>query len=97
MAFFDNTEDADLNNDYPSTKVANDPARQADATRLEKEIDILREQINQEGLAVAKTITDYQVWKSTAAKASAATEASCNSPTACSFPPAPIPPIRPTL
>lgn len=73
MAFFDNTEDADLNNDYPSTKVANDPARQADVTRLEKETDILRDQINQEGLAVAKTITDYQVWKSTAAKASAAT------------------------
>lgn len=73
MAFFDNTEDADTNDDFPNTKVANDPARQAELTRLEKERDTLRKEINEEALTVARGINDYQTWKSVAAKASAAT------------------------
>ena len=73
MAFFDNTEDGDTNDDFPNTKVANDPARQADVIRLEKERDALRREINEDALAVAVAINDYQTWTSTSAKASAAT------------------------
>ncbi len=72
MAFFDNSEDADLNNDFPSTKVANDITRQADVVRMEKELRTLRESINNEALRVADKVTDYEVWKSISAKASAA-------------------------
>ncbi len=73
MAFFDNTEDGDTNDDFPNTKVANDPARQSDLTRLEKERDAMRKEINDEALAVARGINDYQTWKSVATKASATT------------------------
>lgn len=73
MAFFDNSEDGDTNDDFPNTKVANDLTRQADATRLEREIDVMRKQINQEALVVAEQLTDFQTWKATSLKASAAT------------------------
>ncbi len=73
MAFFDNTEDGDTNDDFPSTKVANDPALQSDVTRLEKERDAMRQLINEEALAVARGIKDYQIGKASSAKASAAT------------------------
>lgn len=72
MAFFDNTEDADLNNDFPSSKVASDPNRQADVLLLEKQLRQVREKINDEALTIAKQITDYSQWKATSAKSSAA-------------------------
>jgi hypothetical protein len=72
MAFFDNTEDADLNNDFPSTKAANDVTRQAEVLRLEKEMRSLRERINDEALEIAKQINDYQMPKAISTKASAA-------------------------
>ena len=73
MAFFDNTEDIDINNDFPLTKVANDPAQQAQASKLEKEQRALRYKINEEALVPAKQIQDFHFLKATALKASAAT------------------------
>lgn len=72
MAFYDNTEDCDLNNDFPLTKVANDPARQEECVQSEKEIRRLRETLNDEALALAKKINDYAVPKATSSKASSA-------------------------
>lgn len=73
MAFFDNTEDADLNDDFPSTKAANNPDQQAEVTAAEKQLRKLREALNDDGLAVAAQINDFKVLKATSAKASAAT------------------------
>ena len=73
MAFFDNTEDADLNDDFPSTRTANDPAQQAQATKLEKDIRAVREAINDQALAVTAQINDFKMLKAAATKASAAT------------------------
>lgn len=46
QAFFNNTEDVDINSDFPRTKVANDPAQQAEAVRLEKAVDRARRELN---------------------------------------------------
>ncbi|OYV05676.1 MAG: hypothetical protein CFE26_10350, partial [Verrucomicrobiales bacterium VVV1] len=46
MAFFDNSEDTDLNNEFPKTKVASDPAKQGEAVRLEKAVRETRRAIN---------------------------------------------------
>lgn len=59
MAFFDNTEDADLSSDFPKTKAAKDPAKQAEAVSLEKEIRADREAINAEALSIAKQINGW--------------------------------------
>jgi hypothetical protein len=70
LAFFNNTEDVDLDDDFPRTKVADDPAAQADAVRLEKAIHRLRETINEEGKAVATGIAHWQTFTATSAKSS---------------------------
>ncbi len=70
MAFFNNTEDVDIDSDFPRTKVANDPAAQGDAVRLEKEIRRLRDAINGEGKTLAAGIADWQTFHATAAKSS---------------------------
>jgi len=70
MAFFNNTEDVDLNNEYPGTKVANDPAVQADAVRLEKQVRTLREAINSEGLAIAGSLANWQAFTISSANSS---------------------------
>jgi hypothetical protein len=73
MAFFDNSEDSDLNNEFPKTKVANDAAKQAEAQRLEKEIQRDRDALNQAVLALAKESSGWQTVKADSAAASAAT------------------------
>ncbi|MGC4015504.1 MAG: PSD1 and planctomycete cytochrome C domain-containing protein [Luteolibacter sp.] len=70
MAFFDNTEDADLNNEFPKTKAANDPTKQADAVRLEKEIRLDREALNDVALSVAKQAGGWTPVKADEMKAS---------------------------
>ncbi|WP_367870380.1 PSD1 and planctomycete cytochrome C domain-containing protein [Luteolibacter sp. Populi] len=70
MAFFNNTEDVDLNNEFPRTKVANDAASQADTVRLEKEIHRMRDAVNSEGLAVAGSLGGWQVFTTTTAVSS---------------------------
>ena len=73
MAFFDNSEDSDLSNEFPKTKVANDAAQQAESQRLEKEIQRNREALNQEVLALAKESSGWKAVKADTAVASAAT------------------------
>jgi len=73
MAFLDNSEDCDLNDDFPLTKAASDHARQADAVRLEKAIRETRQSINDEARAVADSLGGWTQAKAISAKSSAAT------------------------
>lgn len=73
MAFFDNSEDADLNDEFPITKATADPARQAEAQRLEKEIRRHRTALNDAALAVAGETSGWEVVKAESAAASADT------------------------
>jgi len=73
MAFFDNTEDVDLNSEFPKTKAAKDPAKQGEAVRLEKEIHKDREAINDVALSLAKQAGGWTPVKAEEVKASAAT------------------------
>jgi len=75
MAFFNNTEDSDLNTDFPKTKISSDPARQAEAQKLEYEIRANRAKINEAALAIANKISGWTPAKATATSASAATGA----------------------
>jgi hypothetical protein len=70
MAFFNNSEDVDLDSDFPRTKVANDPAVQAESVRLEKEIRRLRDAINEEGKALAGVTGNWKTFTATTAKSS---------------------------
>ena len=60
MAFFNNSEDADLNSDFPHAKAARDPAHQAAADQLARQSRELRATINREGRAVAESIASWQ-------------------------------------
>jgi hypothetical protein len=71
MAFFNNSEDVDLNSDFPRTKVANDPARQAEAVRLEQEIRLHRNEVNEAGRKLATGIANWETFTATAAKTNA--------------------------
>jgi hypothetical protein len=48
-AFFNNTEDADLPNEFPKFLIANDPTERDLATSTQLEIDSLKQQVNQFG------------------------------------------------
>ncbi len=61
FAFFNGTEDCDQDNDFPRMKVAENPAATDEASRLELQMRIIREQLNQPGHALATTTAD---WKS---------------------------------
>ncbi|MES2658837.1 MAG: PSD1 and planctomycete cytochrome C domain-containing protein [Verrucomicrobiota bacterium] len=73
MAFFDNTEDADTDDEFPKAKAANDPAQQSEASRLEKEIRRTRSTINDEALAVVKQLRGWEKMNFTSLVTSAAT------------------------
>lgn len=59
-AFFNNTKDCDQDDDYPRMKVASDPAKREESSRLEKQIRGLREQLNEGGVSLAASTTDWQ-------------------------------------
>lgn len=67
LAFFNNTEDVDLNNDFPRTKVAKNPAQQAEAVMLEKHILAHREEINDDARDVAKSLAGWSLFRTTEA------------------------------
>jgi len=73
MAFYDNTEDCDLDDNYPKTKAASDPAKQGDAVRMEEEIRTDRDKINNDALVLAKQVQGWQTLTPTAMTPSAAT------------------------
>lgn len=73
LAFFNNTEDADLNSEYPLTKVAASPERQAEALDLERRIRSLRQALNDQALAAARELKGWTGLKAESAAASADT------------------------
>lgn len=63
IAFFNSTEDHDLENDFPRMKVPADPDRFREASELEMNLRLLREQLNAQGHALAGAVE----WKPLAA------------------------------
>ncbi len=60
IAFFNSTEDHDQKDDFPRMKVPADPAKLAEASGLEINLRILREQLNNAGLNLAESSNDWQ-------------------------------------
>lgn len=60
MAFFNNSEDLDLNSDFPHTKAAATPEEQAELEQLQLGIRALRSDINAGALTVASAIQDWK-------------------------------------
>lgn len=59
-AFFNNTEDCDLDDDFPTRRVANDETKRDEAAALETQLHTLREQLNESGRVLATVTTDWQ-------------------------------------
>lgn len=70
-AFFDNTEDCDQNDDFPRLLFPRSPERRDEIVRAQLQARQLREQLNQDALAQARTITDWKPLLPTSAKPSA--------------------------
>ena len=62
MAFFDNTEDTDLDSDFPRLPVANDPAMRGSLSRLWRELLVSRRVLNDGGVKLAGLVADWQAW-----------------------------------
>ena len=60
LAFFNSTEDCDQDDDFPRMKVAADPAKSAEASGLEINLRILREQLNAPGHDLAAATRDWE-------------------------------------
>ncbi|MFN0127604.1 MAG: PSD1 and planctomycete cytochrome C domain-containing protein [Verrucomicrobiales bacterium] len=60
MALFDNTEDADLDNDFPRLPVASDPARRDELAALWRERHGVREALNDRGVLTAGLDSAWQ-------------------------------------
>ncbi len=60
LAFFNSTEDCDQDNDFPRMKVAADPAKSAEASGLELNLRVLREQLNSPGHDLAAATDDWK-------------------------------------
>ncbi len=59
-AYFNNTEDCDLDDDFPTFPVANDPAKRDEASNLAGNIARLREEINAPGRKLALETGDWK-------------------------------------
>ena len=59
-AFFNSTADYDQDDDFPKMKVAADPAKSAEASALEINLRVLREQLNATGHDLAKSTVDWK-------------------------------------
>lgn len=69
MAVFNETRDADFNNEFPTLRVPNDPARNDEAWRLRREIEALRHEVVAAGAAVARDAKQWAPLGITAARA----------------------------
>jgi hypothetical protein len=63
LAFFNNSEDVDLNSDFPRTKVAKDPAQQAEAVQLEQHVLAHRREINHRAREVAESLGGWTTFR----------------------------------
>jgi len=59
-AFFNNTEDTDLDDDFPKMRVAHDPALRDEASRLELASRELRSRLNEHGRSFAEAARDWE-------------------------------------
>ena len=59
-AYFNNTEDCDLDDDFPTFPVANDPAKRDEVASLTKDTAALREEINAPGRKLALETGDWK-------------------------------------
>jgi hypothetical protein len=59
-AFLNNTQDFDLDDDFPRMKIANDPAQREEASALETRMRALRAELNAHGAALAKPKEGWQ-------------------------------------
>ena len=59
MAFFNNTEDHDLDNDYPTLRLPDDADQAAEAVRLDRQLQSLRRELNQAGQAITPDASDW--------------------------------------
>ncbi len=55
VAFFNNTEDFDQDDDFPRMKLAGDPAKIEETSAMEMQLRVLREQLNQAGRSLAES------------------------------------------
>lgn len=72
-AFFNNTEDADLNDDFPRFRIASNPRSAMRAARLDREQRDRREALNAAGLTAVQEIGGWQMLKAGSATASGGT------------------------
>lgn len=73
MAFFDNTEDTDLDSDFPRLPVAQQPEAQAGLARQWMELLEARRALNDQGVALAGPEKSWQPWVPATANASKGT------------------------
>lgn len=59
LAFFNSSSDCDQNDDFPRMKVARDPAQSEEVSKLEIQMRLLREQLNEAGRALAESTRDW--------------------------------------
>jgi hypothetical protein len=69
LAFFNNSEDVDLNSDFPKTKAAGNPERQGEVVRLEQAIEETRREINDRAREVAKSLDGWTLFRAEEARA----------------------------
>jgi hypothetical protein len=62
-AFFNSSEDTDLDDDFPTMRIANDPALRDEASSLEVRSRSLRQQINEGGSSLAASTADWSRFK----------------------------------
>ncbi len=72
-AFFDNSEDCDIDSDFPRLLVPTDATRRDESARLQRRIDQLRDALNESGRSLADQTSDWKPLVPTSAKASAGT------------------------
>lgn len=72
-AFLNNSEDVDTNDEFPRTKIANNPDQQAESVRLEKAIRAKRTEMNRTARAVAEKTNSWKPFTATKTSAHPAT------------------------
>ena len=60
MAFFNNTEDHDLDNDFPTLRLPREPIRAAEAVGLDRQSQALRSELNDAGHRLASQTSIWQ-------------------------------------
>lgn len=59
MAYYDNSEDCDLDDDFPTMRVANDPEKRNELSQLEAASRQLRAELNEPGRTLALNTSDW--------------------------------------